>query len=291
MKKSLIIGGAMGIVVVGGLLWWSSMGGVGSLGKTSHPVAVKRTSHPHAKQTPKAHHAHKTSPTPTYALGSVAWDTALQAQLSRQWGTQAPPLWVAPDPRRKHTWFLVAPLAHHGRLWWSFATPKHPMPTFESVSTTLDLTNAQLAALPAPMQGALNQAYDLMHDQPWPLTVSMPALQSNGSMTATQAEARGTTHAPIGWSINWTPAQSAGSGQAAVPAGMNVIVTLPWAATGYSPVLANESMEWLTTGHLVSGGDVAISMNGTTMQPLPATDTSILVPSSVKAGISGPTLP
>lgn len=290
MKTSAKIGIGLGVVVIvgGGLFWYSTR--TVSTVSVAQPRRIHRRKHPHVKKP-----GHSSTPTVSSItaapLGSVAWATQWQAQLSRQWGTSAPPLWIAPDPMRPHTWFACAPAAHQGALWWAYATPKVPLPPFASVSTSLQLTNAQIASLPTPMQGALNQAYDLMHVMPWPLFGSAASITAQGAMSPTQAESQGHTAAPVGWRILWSPAIPAVGSEAARPAGLLVEVILPWqSATSTTPVLIQEGMQWQTTGHLMSGGVVDVLINGLTMQSIPVSDTAALSPSSVAAGISGPSV-
>lgn len=283
MNRRVKWGVGLGLIVAvgGGLVWWGSRPAPQTaVGHPRHPPAIN---HPHPKPHPNKARSASFAP-----LGTVAWAAQMQTELSRQWGVGAPPLWIAPDPSKTHAWFVLAPLAHKGALWWAVATPKDPLPTLQAVSTTLNLSTGQVAALPKPIQGVLTQAYDLLHDRLWALTQQVPPIQSSGAMTATQAEARGVAQDPIAWSVIWEPPIPALAGQKAQPGATNFVVTMPWHASGQPAVLMSESMEIQTTGHLVSGGDVTISMNGTTRQPLPVTDTAALVPGSVKAGLSSP---
>lgn len=277
-RRATVVGGGLAVVAGGGLLWLSLRPPIGAGSAGAPPSATTRRSSPGLAS----------SGAPEPPLGSVPWADALRAALSRQWGAAAPALWAAPDPVRPRTWLALAPAAHAGRLWWAYATPRDPLPPFQSVPVSLDLTAAQIGALPPPVQGALNQAYDLMRDRPWPLTTALPPIAARGAMTATQAEARGVARAPVGWRVVWEPARPAAGTLPAAPAALNVVVTLPWQVRGYAPVLANEGMQWRTDGRLVSDGDVTISMNGVTLRPVPATDTAALAPASARAGLSGP---
>lgn len=224
-------------------------------------------------------------------LGTVPWAAAVQAALSRQWGTPAAPVWAAPDPVHRADWVLAEPVAHAGALWWALATPQNPLPRFQAVSTRLDtLTTAQIQQLLPPAAGALNQAYDLQHHRAWPLTTVLPQPDANGVMTDTTAEATGTTGAPVGWQLTWDPPIPAFGPQPATPAGLNWSVILPWQSdAGTAPVLVSEGMQWQTTGALVSDGTVDVVWTGGA-NPVPATpgQTAAFVPAAVAAGLQQP---
>ncbi|WP_020375098.1 hypothetical protein [Sulfobacillus thermosulfidooxidans] len=217
---------------------------------------------------------------PVVPLGTVAWARQMRHQLTRQWHHTAPPLWIAPDPRRPHTWVIVAPLAYQDHLWWAYATPQQPTPRFQSLPDTLSWTAQQIVSLPPPMQGAVSQAADLLHDRPWPLTVSLPPMEGQGAMTAVQAEAMGTFAAPVGWSVVWNPmGTTAGT--------LWVTVTLPWTPhTMGVPILTTEGMGWSSAGSLVSSG-ILVTRVDAAGSPVPVTDRAILQPPSVAAGLSG----
>lgn len=253
-----------------------------------HPMAITvHPTHPSQSHTPQSHStapSHTTAPTPTITLGTVAWAQHLRAALTKQWGTAAPPLWISPDPRRTHTWFAIAPAAVHGKLWWAYATPSHPVPSFQGVSTSLQLSTAQVNALPGFMAAALNQVYDLVHDQPWPLTHGVGTPHANGVMTVADAEANGTASLPVGWQMVWSPAIPASSGQPATPGGLSLSVNFPWQAHGYAPVLASAGTEWLTTGVVQSGAVVSVDPAYATL----AAGEAALAPTTVGAGISSP---
>ncbi|PSR26183.1 MAG: hypothetical protein C7B43_14575 [Sulfobacillus benefaciens] len=297
-RKKLIAGFA-GVLVVGGLVMWYGLHTAHAPAPGHHPVAAghahpaRGTKHP-VRKTPVSQTRSPGVPGTRYAqgltpqpLGSVAWARQMRTVLSRQWGTAAPRLWIAPDPVKAHMWFILAPLAHGGRLWWTYAQPSRPLPDFLSVPDSLNMTNAQINVLPTVMAGALQQAYDLHHDLPWKLTVHEPAIFGNGVMTATQAEANGSTQNPIAWQVVWNAAVPSTN----QPARLTVMVTMPWQTASpphSAPVLITENMSWSVTNHLISGGIVNVLMNGQTMQAIPVTDVAALEPSSTAAGISQP---
>ena len=299
--NSRVLGLALGGLAIlgGGLVWWN----VRAMTSREQPVPSSPVARPssaspsrrnHRRRRrgtsslpslPTAHfHRSQSSPSAPEALGTVRWAMRLRAALGRQWGGAAPPVWAVPDPRHSGTWWILAPVAHAGALWWARATAAHPLPTFQAVPTTLRLTNAQLAALPRVLQGALNQAYDLMRVRPWPVTTRLPSLTGQGVMNWQTAEANGTTAAPVGWGAFWNPAIPASSGFPGRPAGVDVVVEMPWHASHYAPTLASESMEALTTGRLLSGGTVSVSSDASASL---AQQTAALPPTSVAAGISG----
>ena len=275
MKRTTKLGIGMGLMVLAGagLVWW---------GLRSPSVAAVP---PHQRGASKPSAPAKVA---TAGIGTVAWATAMRSHVARQWGTSVPPLWIAPDQKETDAWFVLAPLAHGGALWWAVATPKNPLPRLRPVSTTLNLSTAEVDALPKPIQGVLTQAYDLMHDRPWALTQQVPPIESSGAMTATQAEARGVANAPVAWSVIWEPPIPALGGQKAQPGAANFVVTMPWHAAGEPDVLISENMEVQSGGRLVSGGDVTVYMNGQTLQPIAPTDITALEPGSVATGLSGP---
>ncbi len=298
-RKWMMAGFASLIVVAGVLVWWGLRAHPEAAGPpqhiTHHPHSVQRSarktkgptspSHPHAHMPVSAYAATLTP----QSLGSAAWSRQMRAVLSHQWGQTAPRLWIAPNPGQAHTWFVLAPLAHQGRLWWTYATPHQPLPGFASVSTSLNLTNAQIQALPVAMQGALTQAYDLMHDESWALTVHEPALSGAGAKTATQMEANGKTSAPIAWQVLWLPAIP--SAVPPQPAQTAFMIIQPWQSQNggaFPPVLISSYMAQSVTDHLISSGIVHTLMNGQTMQPLSVQDDAALEPTSTAAGISGP---
>lgn len=262
---------AMALIAGGiGLVWWGL--------RVPAPPAPAVGPPPSARRRPPQTPVRRGPP-----LGSGAWARQLQADCARQWGVATvPPLWVAPDPVRPHTWFAVAPLAHAGALWWTYATPSHPDPRFWAVPTSLRLSAAQWAVLPPIAQGVLAQGRALEQDQPWSVTTAPPPLPGGGALAPAQAEARGTTGAPVAWQVGWTPA---------VPGTPGALVwglTLPWQRPGQSPVWIRETMAWRTTGTLVSGGAVLVVVNGLTHQPMSTATLTPLVPASVVAGIAGP---
>ena len=297
-RKWMIAGFAGLIVLVGVLIWWGLRHNAEATGprhQVTHHTQVKRSPRKASASSPTFHtHAHM--PVSAYAatltpqpLGSTAWSRQMRAVLSHQWGQTVPRLWIAPNPGQAHTWFVLAPLAYHGRLWWTYATPHHPLPGFTSVPTSLNMTNAQIHALPLAMQGALTQAYDLMHDESWALTVHEPALSGSGAKTATQMEANGKTSAPIAWQVLWLPAIP--SAVPPQPAQTAFMIIQPWQSQNggaFPPVLISSYMAQSVTDHLISSGIVHTLMNGQTMQPLSAQDDAALEPTSTAAGISGP---
>lgn len=279
-QKWLVAGlslGGLAVIVVAVVV-------VGQTAPLSHPTA-STTHHRHRVSAPtrhtKAPASQATQPI-SATLGTVAWAQQLQTALTKQWGKAAPPLWIAADPRRAHTWFAVAPAAVKGQLWWAFATPKHPLPAFQGVSTSLQLTTAQVHALPGFMASGLNQVYDLVHDQPWPLTHGVGTPSANGVMTVAEAEANGTASLPVGWQVVWSPAIPAYGGQPATPGGISLSVNFPWQAHGYTRVLASAGTEWLTTGVIQSGAVVSVDPAFATL----AAGEAAMAPTTVSAGIS-----
>lgn len=276
MKKGVLWGGA-GLVLAGGLwVWWS-----GSAMPAGRPRAPRRTFKTAAPAPPSSASPAPSSPTAGASRqpGTVRWAATVRAALSHQWGTAAPPVWATADPTRPGAWLVLAPLAHDGRLWWTFATPRHPVPPWQSVPVSLNMTNTQIQALPTVMTGALTQAYDLMHRLPWALTRNLPPVSANGTLTWQETEARGTVSPPVGWTGVWVPAY--GHHRAA----LDLSVSLPWRRHGFStPVLGSEGMSWDTRGHLISDGMFWIDTQALSYAQAQAE----LVPTSVQAGISGP---
>lgn len=272
---------------LGGLAVIAVAGAVVEQNTVSSPHPTGIPAH-HSDHVPAAVHHSKapgvpqSTPPATAPLGTVAWAQQLQAALTKQWGQTAPPLWIGADPRKAHTWFAVAPAAVKGQLWWAYATPTHPLPRFQGVSTSLQLMTAQVNALPGFMAAGLNQVYDLVHDQPWPLTHGVGTPHANGVMTVAEAEANGTAARPVGWELVWSPAVPAYGSQPATPGGLSLSVNFPWQAHGYAPVLASASTEWLTTGIVQSGAVVSVDPAFATL----AAGEAAMAPTTLSAGIS-----
>jgi len=155
-------------------------------GHSSPPRSPSKATAPLTGSPSRSTGTPSTSASPV-TLGSVAWLKQMQRSLSHQWGgATVPPLWAAPDPMKPHTWFVLAPLAHAHALWWAYATPQQPEPAFTTVSTSLSsLTTAQIDALPEPMAGALQQAYDLKHHLAFKLTTTVPPTTTTTTVTVT----------------------------------------------------------------------------------------------------------
>ena len=298
MNRAGLVSIIGGVVVVGaGAWWWWSHHAIPLIPQAGSPQA-SHSSVPSASPVPpspgrssaapSAPGSSVAAPQPAAGLGSVGWATQWQAVLAHQWGAPAAPLWIVPDLTQPHAWLALEPVAHHGDLWWGLATPQHPLPTFHAVSTTLNLTNGQIAALPPVMQGALNQAYDLHHSRPWPLRVQTPLLAAHGALSVAQAEANGTIGDPVGWQIFYSPGYPAADGLPATPAQLELTVIQPWTTQG-TPELVGESMIVRASGRLLSGADVTVLMNGQTLTPLPPTDVKAWEPLSAQAGLQTPT--
>ena len=304
-SRKWMIAGFAGLIAVGGIFIWWGLHKNTELARASHAIkhhtqstrhVPRRSSTLSKKSSSPSRHIPANMPVSSYAahltaqpLGTVAWSRQMRAILSHQWGHAAPRLWIAPNPGQAHTWFVLAPLAHQGRLWWTYATPHHPLPGFTSVPASLHMTSSQIHALPVAMQGALTQAYDLMHDQPWALTVHEPALSGSGAETATQIEANGKTSAPVAWQVLWLPAIP--SAVPPQPAQTAFMIIQPWQSQNggaFPPVLISSYMAQTVKNHLISSGIVHTLMNGQTMQPLSVQDHTALEPTSTATGISGP---
>ena len=281
--------GLVGVVVVGAGAWWwfgHHETRQSTQAQSTHPSPSRSVSPSTSSgtPTPSSSPSTGTSTAATTGLGSLQWATQWRAVLAHQWGSTPPPLWIVPALTVPHAWLALEPLAHGGYLWWGWATPKHPLPTFQRVATNLTLTNAQIAALPPVMQGALNQAYDLNRSRPWPLKVQTPPLAANGAMSVAQAEANGIVGNPIGWQIYYSPHVRGGQGIPGMPAQLQLTVVQPWATQG-AHEWVGESMGVQASGKLTSGAEVTVLMNGQTLTPLPTTDFKALEPTSVKAGL------
>lgn len=288
IKVGLAIAGS--VVVGGGFVWWGLRSGPGprsvtpprvtpsssSVASSLTPPATGPSSSPEAIQSPP--------------VGTVAWAQALRRRLAQQWAGKAPPLWAAQNPQQSGAWIVLAPLVHHHALWWAYATKSDPLPTFSSIPASLSISSAQVSQLPPPVAGALRQAYDLMADQPWPLTHQLPAVQTTTVMSWEVTEANGVSGPPIGWRLVGLSAIPKSPGYAGSPGGINVVVDQPWTSHGASPEAAASGMEWLANGQLISSGAVEIAVRGQSLVPLQLSAAqTALVPSSVAAGILHPT--